>query len=324
MDDQYIYVDDKGEAALTPYLRLPLEHPEIYPPLAPANRVLLAYSAKYQGTPLAIGSICVKHAITPVFITVPTLSVNAISAFFAKLAVLRQENASNNRVFIIKHCERNFVRGDYHADPDFFQKLSLTMETHLGDGRHIAVACLGIVPTAIPAASHQYVPIQCYFGPPNTEQREKLFWRFFMELARHCANVSTLHWIHFDIDQDCTAFLADHSASRSVGEIREFVVKVWYSLLGRYHSHQAAGSSPFLVDQTFLRSHLVEGEFLNQTNPDDAEDMFRAYAGEPQSHHAKPAVASPFASALPPPAKKSRTGTKKNDEPRSIVFGGDE
>ena len=302
----HIYVSERGANAISGYLRLPLEHPEVFhSDLFPVTGVVLAYSNPHQGTAKAIASLCVTYGLPFEMIDVPRTSggPQALAQFFATLAEKRVQNASTSTIFIVRHCERQFTRGDYNSDPEFFHKLHVAItKPAVPDwvtNIHVAVACLGTVPSELPTHAHRHLPVQCYFEPPGAEERERLFRKFFEQLQTHTASVSTLcKWLSWDIDDECIAFLADHSQSRSVGEIREFAVKVYHSVLGLFYE-----GKPFTVDFDFVRSHLVQNEFLNEVNTDDREDQFRRYAGVAQSYQKKKDIAEGFGQAT----KRART-----------------
>jgi hypothetical protein len=113
--------------------------------------------------------------------------------------------------------------------------------------------------------------------------------------------------------------------ARSVGEIREFVAKVWHSLLAMHYEYQRKGADfRFVVTNEFVLGHLHKGEHLNEANADVAEDKFRLYAGEQQSHH-KQEAADPFGGdgeREQPTQKKRRIVVTADDMPRSVYFGG--
>jgi hypothetical protein len=310
VEEEYIYVNERGAEALTPYLRLPMEHPEVFhPTLMPVTSVILAYSNAHQGTDKAVISLCITYGLQFRVIDVPRPSAGmaGVGAFFGRLSQARAEAAASNTVFIVRYCERQYARGNYQTDPEFMTKLDAaikrpvwTEEGEQATGIHLAVACLGIVPSQLPTEMHRALPVQCYFGPPNTEERERLFRKFFAMISNHTDLVSTLKsWVTWDISDECISYLADHSASRSVGEIREFVTKVYHSILGLFYAQK-----PVTIDFDFVRSHLAQGEYLNETNPNDREDEFRRYAGVPQSYQTEQDAGDAFGQGV----KRARKG----------------
>ena len=311
-EEEYIYVSKRGAEALTPYLRLPMEHPEVFhPTLMPVTSVILAYSNAHQGTDKAVASLCITHGLEFRVIDVPrpTTGMAGVGAFFGRLSQARAEVAARNTVFIVRYCERQYARGNYQTDPEFMTKLDAAMKKAAlpeagaqATGIHLAVACLGIVPSQLPTEVHRVLPVQCYFGPPDADERELLFRKFFAMLAHHASSISTLNrWLKWDITDECISYLADHSASRSVGEIREFVTKVFHSVLGLFYANREV-----TVDFDFVRSHLAQGEYLNETNPNDREDEFRRYAGLPQSYQKQQDAGEAFGQGI----KRARTEGK--------------
>ena len=124
--EDYIYVSRAGADAILPYLRLPVEHPEVFHfILLPVTAVILAYSNAHQGTDKAVASLCITHNIYFQVIDAPRASGGqaAFGAFFGKLAKMRGDSAGGNVVFIVRYCERQYARGAYHGDPEFLPRL---------------------------------------------------------------------------------------------------------------------------------------------------------------------------------------------------------
>lgn len=288
----YIYVNARGANALLPYLKSGVERPDVYPPnLVTPPAVLLAYSNTGQGTAVAVAAMCLDNQMTFVTIQVPKPGPGSNARFFTTLQAKRAEYAGTDTVFIIRNCERNYARGDRSADPAFFEELDAAMRrVYDGSeriGNHVAVACLAMVPSGLPGSAAAVLPIQCYFAPPGTEERAKLFHRFFEELRHHFIDRDLLPTLKWELDDEVYGQLADHSQSNSLGEIREFVGKVFHTLMPWVH---VPGAELPVVDHDFVFAHLTSAGYLNESQPDTVEDSFRAYAGEPQSHHLAPSA----------------------------------
>lgn len=288
----YLYRNSAGINAIRPYIKAPMRNPEVFNEAYPYERVLMAYSRQGQGTAVAILDLCAEEGINAVVLDVPPLGTAPTCDLYERLMAARQGYHTDNTVFILKHCERNFTRGPAPGDMAFFASIRATMHRPLvktpGTAHHVAVAILGMVPSDLSYDAVGYIPkVQCYFAPPSTDERALLFKRHFLELMTHCASVATLSWIRYALTDDDYETLADYSASRSVREIREFVDKVWTDMFGLLYSHlegDRAGQM-FDLNMDYVSTLLVNGNNLNAEDPDHTEDSFRSYAGVAQSHH---------------------------------------